>query len=113
LLVVCKGVAYALSIGVFRGGPVFPAIFLGAAVGVLAATWLPGLGLVPAMAIGMAAGVATTGLPVTSVLLVVLLLGDSAANQMPVVILAVVAALIVEEKLTSLRPARPTADHVG
>jgi H+/Cl- antiporter ClcA len=113
MLVACKGLAYALSIGVFRGGPVFPAIFLGAAVGAVAATWLPGLELTPALAIGMAAGVATTGLPVTSALLVVLLLGDSAVNQMPVVLLAVVTALIVEEKLRSLRPARPTADHVG
>jgi H+/Cl- antiporter ClcA len=117
LLLACKGVAYALSIGVFRGGPVFPAIFLGAVVGVLASTWLPGLGLLPALAIGMAAGVATTGLPVTSALLVVLLLGDSAVDQMPVVLLAVVTALIVEEKLTSLNlglgPARRTADHVG
>jgi H+/Cl- antiporter ClcA len=113
MLVVCKGLAYALSLGVFRGGPVFPAIFLGAAVGAVAATWLPGLGLLPALAVGMAAGVATTGLPVTSALLVVLLLGDSATNEMPVVILAVVTALIVEEKLRSLRPPRPTADHVG
>ena len=67
-----------------------PAVFLGAAVGVVAAAWLPGLGLLPALAIGMAAGVATTGLPVTSAVLVVLLLGDSATSQMPVVLLAVV-----------------------
>ena len=110
-LVLCKGLAYALSIGVFRGGPVFPSIFLGAAVGVVAATLLPGLELTPAVAIGMAAGVATTGLPVTSAVLVVLLLGDSAVNQMPVVLVAVVTALVVEEKLRSLVPPRPTADH--
>src|SRR4051812_10494067 len=29
LLLVCKGVAYALSLSAFRGGPVFPAMFLG------------------------------------------------------------------------------------
>jgi H+/Cl- antiporter ClcA len=98
-LLLCKGLAYALSIGVFRGGPVFPAIFLGAAIGVVASTWLPHLGLVPALAIGMAAGVAVTGLPVTSVVLVVLLLGDAATSQMPVVILATVTALVVEELL--------------
>ena len=45
--------------------------------------------------------------------LIVLLLGDAASSQMPVVLLAVVTALVVEEKLTSLAPARPTADHVG
>ena len=31
LLIACKGVAYGLSLGSFRGGPTFPAIFLGAA----------------------------------------------------------------------------------
>ena len=33
LLVVCKSVAYALSLSSFRGGPVFPAMFIGAAGG--------------------------------------------------------------------------------
>lgn len=111
-LLLCKGVAYAPSIGVFRGGPVFPAIFLGAAVGALASTWLPGLGLLPALAIGMGAGVAVTGLPVTSVVLVVLILGDAAASQIAVVIIAAVVALIVETLLTSRRPAARAAGHV-
>jgi hypothetical protein len=31
LLIACKGLAYGLSLGAFRGGPPFPAIFLGAA----------------------------------------------------------------------------------
>ena len=31
LLIVFKGVAYSVSLGSFRGGPTFPAIFLGAA----------------------------------------------------------------------------------
>src|SRR5205823_4027561 len=30
LLVACKGLAYALSLSSFRGGPVFPAMFVGA-----------------------------------------------------------------------------------
>jgi H+/Cl- antiporter ClcA len=100
VLLVCKGIAYAACVGTFRGGPVFPALFLGAAFGVLAAGVLPGLALVPALAIGMSAGMAVTGLPVTSVVLVVLLLGDAAASQMPVVILAVVVALVVQELLS-------------
>lgn len=113
LLLLCKGLAYALSIGVFRGGPVFPAILLGALVGVLGSVWLPGLRLLPALAIGMAAGMAVTRLPVTTVVLVVLLLGDAAASQVPVVILAAVTALVVEEKLATLVPpwsAVPQAD---
>ena len=100
-LVVGKGVAYGVCLGAFRGGAVFPAITLGAAIGVLAHTWVPSLDLVPALAIGMAAGAAVTGLPVTSVVMVVLLLGDAAASQIPVVIIAVVAATIVQELLAS------------
>ena len=34
LLVACKGLAYALSLSSFRGGPVFPAMYIGAAGGV-------------------------------------------------------------------------------
>lgn len=108
-LVLCKAVAYAVCIGAFRGGPVFPAILLGAAVGVLAEGFLPGLGLLAALAIGMGAGMAVTGLPVTSVVLVVLLLGEAAASHMPVVILAVVVALVVEELLSGARRLRVSA----
>ncbi|WP_322938249.1 chloride channel protein [Nocardioides bizhenqiangii] len=100
-LVAFKSVAYGVSLGAFRGGPVFPAVLLGAACGVLASSLTPGIELLPGLAIGMAAGAATTGLPVTSVALVVLLLGDAAASQMPVVILAVVTAMVVHERLSS------------
>lgn len=46
-----KGVAYSLCLGSLRGGPVFPALCLGAVTGVLLAP-LPGLGIAPAMAAG-------------------------------------------------------------
>ena len=36
LLVLCKSLAYALSLSSFRGGPVFPALFIGAAAGMAA-----------------------------------------------------------------------------
>ena len=42
LLVVCKGLAYSLSLSSFRGGPVFPGMFVGAAGGI-ALSHLPGL----------------------------------------------------------------------
>ncbi len=100
-LVVCKGLAYAVCLGVFRGGPVFPAILLGAAVGVLAAALFPGVGVVPALAMGMAAGVAVTRLPITGVVLVALLLGDAATSLMPVIILAAAGAFVVDELLTT------------
>ena len=110
MLLACKGLAYALCLGVFRGGAVFPAVFLGAAAGVLASIWLPGIGAVAGMTIGMSAGAAAaTRLPVTSTLLVVLLLGDAAVDLMPVVILAVVVALVVDEVL-STRPSRSSAE---
>ncbi|HMF19884.1 MAG TPA: chloride channel protein, partial [Gemmataceae bacterium] len=35
LLIVCKGLAYSLALGSFRGGPVFPAIFIGGTAGIL------------------------------------------------------------------------------
>ena len=40
-LIVFKGLAYGLSLGSFRGGPTFPALFLGAAAGIMA-SHLPG-----------------------------------------------------------------------
>jgi H+/Cl- antiporter ClcA len=42
LLVACKSVAYAFSLASFRGGLVFPAMFVGAAGGI-AASYLPAL----------------------------------------------------------------------
>lgn len=107
MLLVCKGIAFALCLGAFRGGPVFPAVFLGTATGTLAGTVLPALAPMSGLAIGMAAAVTVTRLPVTSVVLVVLLLGPAAANQMPVVILAAVAAFVAHE--IPLRRARADA----
>ncbi|MGW7198310.1 chloride channel protein [Streptomyces chryseus] len=106
-VLVCKGVAYALCLGSLRGGPIFPALFLGAAAGVLLAP-LPGLGVVPGMAAGMAAAAAATlRLPVSSVVLVVLLLGSS--DMIPVVILAAVVAFVTAELL----PVRPAPAGTG
>ncbi|MCX4692334.1 chloride channel protein [Streptomyces sp. NBC_01408] len=92
-----KGVAYTLCLGGLRGGPVFPALFLGAAAGVLLSS-LPGLGVVPGFAAGMAAALAAVmRLPVSSVVLVTLILDTSA--MMPVVILAAVVSFVVSELL--------------
>jgi len=100
MLLICKCLAYGVCIGVFRGGPVFPAIFIGAVVGLLAVAVIPNIQTVPGLAIGMAAGVAVTRLPVTGTLLVTLLLGDAASDLMPVLILASVAAFVGEEYLS-------------
>jgi hypothetical protein len=101
-LVAAKGLAYALSLSSFRGGPVFPAMFLGATAGI-AASHLPGLPLIPAVAMGIGAMCTTMlTLPLTSTLLATLLLGSDGTNVMPVVIVAVVVAYVVTARLTPL-----------
>jgi H+/Cl- antiporter ClcA len=85
---------------------VFPALFLGGAAGVLLAP-LPGLGLVPAMAVGMAASVtAALRLPVSGVVLVVLLLGN--VETVALVVLAAVVSFVV----TQLLPQGPSIPAV-
>ncbi|OKK19444.1 chloride channel core [Streptomyces sp. CB00455] len=110
-VLILKTTAYALCLGSLRGGAIFPAVFLGAAAGVLLAP-LPGLGAVPAMAAGMAASTAAImRLPVSSVVLVVLLLGSSA--MIPLAILAAVISFAVTELLpagSTLSPA-PAAEE--
>ena len=72
-LIAFKGLGYALSIGSFRGGPTFPAVFLGAAAGI-AASHLPGFSLTPGVAVGIgAATVAVLRLPLSAVVLATLL----------------------------------------
>lgn len=100
LLLACKGIAYAASLSSFRGGPIFPALFLGAA-GTMALSHLPGLPLVPAVAMGMGAMSAVMlRLPMTSVLLPALLLAPDALAVTPLAIVAVVVAYVVSARLT-------------
>jgi chloride channel protein, CIC family len=108
LLVLCKALAYALSLSSFRGGPVFPAMFIGAAGG-MAASGLPGLELVPAVAMGIGAMCTVMlTLPLTSTLLATLLLGADGLAVMPLVIVAVVVAYVTTAHLTPApAPATP------
>jgi chloride channel protein, CIC family len=101
LLVVAKGLAYALSLGAgFRGGPVFPAIAIGVAAGMAAANVLPGLETTPAVAAGIAAGTtAVLRVPFTAVLLVSLLMGPSAFDVAPIAVLAAVMGWLVATAL--------------
>jgi H+/Cl- antiporter ClcA len=92
LLLAFKGVAYGLSLGAFRGGPTFPAVFLGAAGGILAAG-LPGMSTTPAVAVCVAAAtVAILGLPLSSVVLATLLTAKTGVGSAPLIIVAVVVA---------------------
>ena len=92
--------AYGVSISSFRGGPIFPALFVGAAGGVLM-SHLPGLPLVAGVAMGIGAmTVGVTKLPLTAVLLASLLLLSDAAKVMPLVIVAVVVAYVAVAHVT-------------
>ena len=103
LLVVCKSLAYGVSLAGFRGGPVFPSMFIGATGGV-AASHLPGMSLVPGVAMGIGAMCTVMlKLPFTSVLLATLLLFSDGLAVMPLVIVAVVVAYTA----TAWMPAAP------
>jgi H+/Cl- antiporter ClcA len=111
LLIACKGLAYSVSLSGFRGGPVFPALFLGAAGG-MAMSHLPGLPLIPAVAMGLGAMcVGMLNLPLTSVLLATLLLGSDGVTDMPLAIIAVAVSYVVSARITV--PAQPPASPAG
>ncbi|MGY1694691.1 chloride channel protein [Geodermatophilus sp. SYSU D00814] len=99
LLLLCKSLAYAGSLVAFRGGPTFPAVFLGA-VGGIALSHLPGLPVTPAIAMGLAATCAAMlQLPLTSVLLATLMLGADGVTVMPLVIVAVTVSYVASARL--------------
>jgi H+/Cl- antiporter ClcA len=99
LLIACKGLAYSVALSSFRGGPIFPAMFLGA-VGGVALSHLPGLDMISGAAMGIGAMTATMlRLPMTSVLLATLLLLSSGLEAMPLVIIAVAVAYVAAERL--------------
>jgi H+/Cl- antiporter ClcA len=104
LLIACKGLAYAGALAGFRGGPTFPAMFIGAAGGT-ALSHLPGLDALSGAAIGM--GAMTVGmlrLPLTSVLLATLFLGSDGLTVMPLVIVGVVVCFVVTLRLPDPGP---------
>ena len=103
LLLVCKAVAWGLSMGVARGGPTFPAIFLGLVGGLLLAH-LPGLAETPAVgALVGAAVVCVIRLPLSSIILA-LLVTQAGAGVAPLIIVSVVVAYIATLALSSRLP---------
>src|SRR5207248_4782648 len=113
MIVLCKGLAYAASLSAFRGGPIFPSMFIGAAGGI-ALSHLPGLPMIAGAAMGIGAlTVAMLGLPLTSVLLTTLFLQADGLALMPLVIVAVVVSYVVAARLApapEAKAAAPPAD---
>jgi H+/Cl- antiporter ClcA len=95
LLLAFKGLAWSISLAAFRGGPTFPALFLGAAGGLLA-SHLPGLATTPAVAVGMGAAVVSMlRLPLSAVVLATLLSAKSAPGAAPLIVVGVIVAHLV------------------
>ena len=106
LLILTKAAGYGVSLGSgFRGGPVFPALFLGAAAGIFFSLVVPGLELTPAVVAGMAAGsAAMLKLPVSSVMLAVVVAGSAGLQATT---LAIVGS-VVSVAITLAGPSRQT-----
>ena len=93
LLLLCKGVAWGLSLGSARGGPTFPAIFLGITGGLLAAH-LPGFSETPAVGVLVGAAVVSVLRLPLSAIVIALLVTQAGATVAPLVIVGVVVAYI-------------------
>jgi H+/Cl- antiporter ClcA len=95
ILLVAKAVAYSISLGSgFRGGPVFPAIFLGVALATLAEIWF-GVSPTLAVAVGTAAGMtATTRMVLTPIVFSALIVGHNGIDTVSAAVLATVAAWV-------------------
>jgi H+/Cl- antiporter ClcA len=106
LLVLCKGLAWGVSLGSARGGPTFPAIFLGVVAGLLAGH-LPGFTETPAIAVLVgAACVAVLRLPLASLMIASLLGVKAGLAVTPLVVVGVVIAYLTSEALTTFVDAR-------
>ncbi len=113
-LILFKGLAYGLSLGSFRGGPVFPALFLGSAAGIMF-SHLPGFPLQAGVAVGMgAAFVAVLRLPLSAVVVATLLTAHAGSNVEPLIIVGVVVAYMVTllmRRVLTPHPVSSTSDQ--
>ena len=109
ILLVAKTLAYAVSLGCgFRGGPIFPAVFLGVGLASLPVVWFDASPTL-AVAVGAAAGMAAqTRLLFAPVLFATLLVGKAGLDATPAAVLATAAAWLTMAALDSR--ARTTAD---
>ena len=118
LLVACKGIAYTAALSSFRGGPIFPGMFIGAAGGI-ALSHLGGLPAVAGAAMGVGAMVTVMlGQPLTAALLAAVLFGADGLSLVPLIIVAVavsfvVRANLIREPTAASQKAAASAAHPG
>jgi Voltage gated chloride channel len=109
LLLVFKGIAYALSLGSFRGGPTFPAMFLGAAAGILA-SHLPDFPLTVGVAVGIGVGfVSILRLPLSAIIVASLLTAKAGAGTEPLIIIGVAVAYLLTVALSRKQAPSPSS----
>ncbi|KGA10241.1 MAG: hypothetical protein GM44_4295 [actinobacterium acAMD-2] len=97
LVVIAKLIAYGFALGSgFRGGPIFPAVFLGVATATVLTLVFPSLSLTAMVVVGIAASTAAAlKLPFTSALLALLIVAGAGMDIAPFAIIGAVLGLIV------------------
>jgi len=111
LILAAKAIAYAVSLASgFRGGPIFPAVFLGIGIATLPVVWFD-VSPTLAIAVGAAAGMAAqTRFVVTSMLFAALLVGSTGLDAVPAAVLATAAAWLTASALDARpRPGSPAS----
>jgi H+/Cl- antiporter ClcA len=115
VLLVAKSIAYVISLACgFRGGPIFPAIFIGIGIATFPVLWLD-MSPTVALAMGAAAGMAAQSrLLLASMLLAAILVGTQGADAVPAAVLAAAAAWLgasaLERRSTDATEEEATAE---
>ena len=114
VLLVAKAIAYAICLGCgFRGGPIFPAIFLGVAIATFAVIFLD-TSPTWAVAVGAAAGMAAqTGLLFSGLVFSVLLVGTGGLDAIPAAVFAATSAWLVRAMLEKRLGTEPAPAPAG
>jgi len=104
-ILAAKAIGYAICLGVgFRGGPVFPSIFIGVATTMLVGR-VADMSPTAALAIGTACGMAAfTRLIFASLVFVLLIGGTAGLAAIPAAVLAAVTAWVAGKVLDDRRP---------
>lgn len=113
VIIIGKLIVYGVALGSgFRGGPIFPATFIGVVCGGLAALVLTDLSISAMAAVGIAAAATVmTRLPFTSALLAMLLVGVAGAAIAPFAIIGAVSGFVVKDSVERLKSRRSSTPH--